>query len=929
MPSTVSLEDKKTYLDNLLAHMTVEELAFQLPLMSGNWVVGEKSDHEGLAKLLHLAPDAGLGAICDWYPTSPSQYNALQALNLSTSRLRIPFISMGECLHSVFSNRQSVFPQALSLSSSFDLDLVKRVGRALGAEARAIGIHANFSPVLDIAKEPRYGRSQETFGEDYVLVSHMGVAYTQGLSKDGAIADNDATPAVIKHFAGHGAPQGGLHSNAWSGRGRRELLTEVLPPFKAAIEQGEGGVRGVMMSYTAVDDIPAHLDPFLYDRLEEWGYDGFVISDWCGLEEQVTGHLTAKSPIDAIRQWLNAGGGIFLYDFTPDIIVSSIAELAKNGEVDLATLQERVRKVLEVKYDLGLFQNPYMDDDIESQEFTLNHIPLALEAAQKSIFLLENRNSTLPLRLSEKGIKKIAVVGPFADNFNFGSYSGTWGANPTDRASTIRQGIIEHLAQSGEGDVKVFSAWGANSWTYNAQYPIPGYLLSANGSPGGLQATYYQDSDFKKEAYKVVETPNRDWGLYPPVGIESTSFGVVWEGQLDVPVSSPVHGSLGVAVLPKTFARLYIDGKLVYQTEEGSGTTILREIMPYTFSTEHGTELPPGGRDFVFRPGCKHQIRVECEVHPNWPRTSAAGVHSRVQLWWNLVDRKDAVGQATQVASHADVIVLAVGAAWNSDGENGDRADLGLSPDQTRLARGIFSLGKPVVLVLEGGRPFAIPEFYAQSAAVLSSGFLGQASGRAIADVLFGNFNPGGRLTMSVPYDAGALPVNYNQRTTKDLAHIPYYLDIPKPAIYSFGYGLSYTTFSQELQGAEPIEGECNGTFAHGGTIKFTVSVRNTGTVAGSHVPQIYLLRREGSSVTTANKQLVAFTRLHIEPRQTKTATMDLEVDRFLPVINRSYERVLETGEYKFALMDDGSPEAPAIGEVMLTVRESFKYDKY
>ncbi|KAK1149026.1 hypothetical protein N8T08_007703 [Aspergillus melleus] len=183
---------------------------------------------------------------------------------------------MGECLHSVFSNRQSVFPQAVSLSSSFDLDLVKRVGRALGTEARAIGIHANFSPVLEISKKPRYGRSK-----------------------------------------------GGLLSNAWSGRGRRELLTEVLPPFKAEIEQGKGG-----------------------------------------LEEQVTDHLTAKSPIDAIRQWLNIGGGIFLYDFTQDIIAGSIAELAKNGGVELATRQKRVRKVLEVKYDLGLFHSPYMIKDI-------------------------------------------------------------------------------------------------------------------------------------------------------------------------------------------------------------------------------------------------------------------------------------------------------------------------------------------------------------------------------------------------------------------------------------------------------------------------------------------------------------------------------------------------------------------------------------
>jgi hypothetical protein len=260
---------------------------------------------------------------------------------------------------------------------------------------------------------------------------------------------------------------------------------------------------------------------------------------------------------------------------------------------------------------------------------------------------LENRNETLPLRPSEQKIKKIGVIGPFADTFNFGTYTGTWGANPAENASTIRQGLLEHLAKTKISEVELVSAWGANSWHYNAQYPIPGYLLSIHGSPGGLQATYYHDTKFQEAAFQAIETPNRDWGLYPPIGLASNSFGVTWEGELEVPAGGEVNGWIGVAISPKTTARLYIDGKLISNPDQSKTGTILGDIMPYTYTAGNGTKPPPGGSEFLFTPGSKHHIRIECEVHANWPRSSAAGVHSKVQLWWNLVDRKDAINQVS------------------------------------------------------------------------------------------------------------------------------------------------------------------------------------------------------------------------------------------------------------------------------------------
>ena len=306
-----------------------------------------------------------------------------------------------------------------------------------------------------------------------------------------------------------------------------------------------------------------------------------------------------------------------------------------------------------VKYDLGLFHNPYLTENIDPQSIVLGHVPLALEAARKSIVLLENRNQTLPLQPSQGKLKRIAVIGPFADTFNYGSYTGAWGSNPADSASTIRQGILQHLAKHPRLKIDVTSAWGANSWQYNGQYTIPGYLLSVDGIAGGLQATYYHDTEFQKEAYQTSETPNRDWGLYPPTGLTSSSFSAVWEGDLEVPVSSEVSGFIGVAVSANTTARLFIDDGLVAESLESKSGSFLREIMPYTFTVENGKSAPPGGSEFLFKPGVKHHIRIEFRTLVPEVITKPMGVYSKIQLWWNLVDRKEPISQVCLGIPHS------------------------------------------------------------------------------------------------------------------------------------------------------------------------------------------------------------------------------------------------------------------------------------
>ncbi|KAJ7466808.1 glycoside hydrolase family 3 protein [Mycena galericulata] len=903
---TAEASQKQQFVDNLVNQMTVPELVLQMHLMFADNIIGVDSDNGGYDAAMSVAPNAGVGVINDWYPTNSSQYNSVQQLNSEKSRLKIPIMVYGECVHGVGSFRQSMFPQSIGISASFDTSLAYSVGRAIGTEARAIGIHACLAPVLDLGKDPRWGRTQEAWGEDFVHTALMGVAYASGLSKNSSWADPDAVVPVLKHFTAYGSPRSGLNAAPFMGRGLREVMQEMLVPFKAAIDLG--GARGVMMSYNELDEIPAVVHPVLYGALADWGFDGFTTADDTGMAQLASVHGVASSPADAIAQWFNAGGMVDFYDYPLDVYVNATVELVANGTVKMSTLQNHVRNILGVKYDLGLFDNPFIPDSIDAQALTAAHAPVTLDAARRSIVLLENRDNILPLNPMSRNINTIALIGPFSDTLNYGDYSGQWGMYPTNRSSTIRQAMTTQL--NSTTGVRLVSSWGAETWTYRGQYNVPGYLLSFDGVPG-MRGTYYADTNFSEPVFTLQETPNRDWGLYPPVGLPSNNFSVVWEGELEVPVDgAPVDGWFGVAVGANCSARLFVDGQLISETEATPNSNILGNIL----LGANTTQPPPGGADFQFVQGARHQLRLEfTALNLAQKMANFGSLNAEVELFWNLVDRTDAVQKAVDVAKTADVVVLAVGANWNSDGENGDRATLGLSVNQTVLADAIFALGKPVVLVLQGGRPFAIPEYYEQASAVIDAFFPGQSGGQAISDVLFGLFNPGGRVPLSVPYNVGTLPVYYNYKET---SHVNNFTDedIGSYPIYSFGYGLSYTTFEYKNFNSGGIS-----SFSSGDTIPFEVTVTNTGDVAGSYVAQVYLLRRDVSTVTLAVKQLVAFSRVYLAAGERQTVAMSLEVDRFLQIVNREYEWELQTGDYTFALLEHSGFLASTATNVTLT----------
>lgn len=841
----------------------------------------------------------------------------MQQLNLQKARLKVPLMHFGECLHGVGSFKQSMFPQSLGLSASWDVGLVHRVGRAIGTEARSIGIHACFSPVLDLGLDPRWGRMQEAWGEDKVLTSHMGVAYSSGLSKNSSWSDPDAVVPVMKHFAAHGSPQAGHNAGPFMGHGNRQVFQDLLTPFRAAVQLG--GVRGVMMAYNEFDDIPAHVNPKLYDALNEMGFNGFVIADDTGMNDIYTQHAVADSPADAIRQWYNAGGMVQFYDWPLELLLSATKDLVANGSLELSTLQSRVQSVLGVKWDLGLFDDPFVSPTTDPAQIVNSNRNLTLEAAQKSIVLLENQNSTLPIRPKEQSITNIALVGPFSDILNYGDYSGQWGEYPANSAETIRQAILSY-SKDPDAPFDLVSSWGSNTWEYNAQHVIPPYLLSApNGTVGGLQATYFGDTNFSEPIVTKLENPALDWGLYPPPGLPSNNFSAIWEGTLTSPVDVDVDGWIGVAIGANSTYKLYVDGSLV--TSGGFPLTaksnILGNIQQFTYTQANSTLPPDGSVPFTFRKGETYDIRLEFQAFNLYKKIeNVVSLNSQLLLFWNLVSSDpadDAISQAVSVAESADVIILAVGAAWNSDGESGDRATLGLAPSQDALAKAIYALGKPVVLVLQGGRPFAIPDYYNQSAAVVSAWFPGQSGGQAIADVLFGRVNPGGRLPVSVPKHVGQVPINYNY---KSLGRKIKYLDLDSQPAYPFGYGLSYTDFqvlgfeaSSAPAGAGDDKPSTQSTFKSGDIINFSVGVKNNGTVDGSYVAQVYVLGRT-SSIVQPVKQLLAFRRVYLGAGEETTVNMDLDVDRYLTIINRWDEWELEKGEYTFALLEHGGDTA-------------------
>ena len=671
--------------------------------------------------------------------------NAIQRWVRDSTRLGIPVLFNEEALHGLEAAGATSFPQAIALASTWNTDLVQRVFTAAAAEARARGVGQVLAPVVDIAREPRWGRLEETYGEDPYLTARMGVAAVRGFQGTDSLIGPQHVFATLKHMTGHSQPESGTNVGPAS-IGERTLRDMFLYPFEVAIK--EGGARSVMPSYNEIDGIPSHANRWmLRDVLRgEWGFDGTIVSDWFAIQQLIDRHHVARDSAEAARRALDAGVDIELPDPGP---YATLVDQVQRRAVSVAAIDAAVRRLLRAKFMLGLFEHPFVDvaaaERVSGAESTR---PLALEAARQAIVLLKNDGNLLPLRAG--AYSRIAVIGPHAAEVLLGGYSGT-----------------------------------------------PPHVVSI---PDGIKA--------KLQGAGTVQ---------------------------------------------------YAEGVRI--TEDSVFT---REPQPHS-----------GGTLSKFRSGADRVV----------PADSASNARR--------------ISEAVALARQSDLVILALGdneqTAREAYAEEhlGDRSSLALPGMQEALALQIAATGKPVVLLLINGRPASIPDLVAKIPAILEGWYLGQETGTAVADVLFGDVNPGGKMPVTVARDVGQLPVFYNYKPT---ARRGYVLDTIAP-LFPFGFGLSYTTF---------VYSNLRLTTTHiqpTGTTSVTVDVRNTGARKGDEVVQLYI-RDEVSAAARPVKELRGFQRITLDPGETRTVRFDISPDQ-LSYHGLDMKRVVEPGE--FQLMIGGS----------------------
>ncbi len=729
-------------IDDLLGRMTLEEKVGQmLCLWQGKRAITDSAgrfdpSHPpdwfriGVGRIER--PGDGRGARAEAEYT-----NAIQRWMKEHTRLGIPVMFHEEALHGLEGEQATSFPQAIALASTWNPELVQRVFTAAAVEARARGIHQVLAPVVDVARDPRWGRIEETYGEDPYLAARMGVAAVRGFQTQ--------VFATLKHMTGHGQPESGTNVGP-APYGERTLRDVFLYPFEVTIK--EGGARSVMPSYNEVDGIPSHANRWLlHDVLRgEWGFDGVIVSDWFAIAQLADVHHVVSDRTEAARRALAAGVDVEL----PDVqAYGTLVDQVRAGQVAEASIDTVVRRLLRAKFELGLFENPLVDPDsadrISGAEPTR---ALALDAARQAIILLKNDRGVLPL--SADRLSRIAVIGPHAAEVLLGEYSGT-----------------------------------------------PRHVVS------------------------ILD------GIRARVGSRTTVE--------------------------------YAEGTRI--TED---STFTRDAQPHVGGTRsHERE----GADRVVVPDSASNARR---------RTAAVTLARRSELAIVVVGDNEMTSREAYAPNHL-----------------GDRAELGAPGQQEELVRAILATGTRTILVLIHGRPLSIPNLVDRVPAILDGWYLGQETGTAVAEALFGDVNPGGRLPLTVARHVGQLPVFYN---AKPSARRGYVFDTTRP-LFPFGYGLSYTTFAYaNLRVAaariRPTE-------------KTTVSVdvTNTGKRAGDEVVQLYI-RDVVSFATQPVKQLRGFRRVTLQPGETRTVTFEVGPAE-LGYHGADMRRVVEPG--RFDIMVGGS----------------------
>lgn len=720
---------------DLLSQMTLAEKVGQLRCPLG-WEMYEKNGAEvsHSDKFEELIDNQHIGMLWATYRADPwtqktllnglnpelaaEAGNALQRYAIENSRLGIPVFLAEEAPHGHMAIGATVFPTGIGQASTWNPELLEQMASVISKEVRLQGGHISYGPVIDISRDPRWSRVEESYGEDHVLSAYLGAAVSRG-NGAGALDKEYSTITTLKHFIAYGIPEGGHNGNS-AIVGKREIQEVFLPPFKAAID---AGALSIMTAYNSIDGIPCTSNKELLTGVlrDDWGFRGFVVSDLISIDGLMGNHRVAKNLEDAALLAINAGVDVDLGGNAYALLEQS----GNNNKVDIAALDTAVYRVLKLKFDMGLFDNPYVDPKKAKENIrTEEHVALARRVAQESIVLLKNKENILPL---DKNIK-VAVVGPNADNqYNM---LGDYTAPQEDGVvNTVLDGIMSKLKAS------------------NVEY-VKGCAI---------RDTLDVDID------KAVEAANRSDVAIVVVGGSSA-------------------------------------------------------------------------RDF----------------------------------------KTDYLETGAAIASSNSVSDM-------ESGEGFDRATLDLMGKQLDLLKAVKSTGKPVIVVYIQGRPLNMNWADENADALITAWYPGQEGGNAIADVLFGDYNPAGRLPISVPRHEGQLPVYYNKKNPRGGD----YVEMSSDPLYSFGYGLSYTQFEYS-----DIKIEENGN----DSFEVSFKLKNSGATKGDEVVQMYI-RDEVASVVQPGRQLANFKRIHLAPGEEAVVKLPISADD-LSIINHNYEQVVEPGVF-------------------------------
>ena len=786
-------------------------------------------------------------------------------------RLGVPAYNWwNECLHGVArAGVATVFPQAIGLAATWDVGLLGEVATAISDEARAKhhefvrqGDHGMYkgltlwSPNINIFRDPRWGRGQETYGEDPHLTSRLGVAFVKGLQ--GNDPDHLKLVATPKHFAVHSGPESSRHE--FDARvSERDLRETYLPAFEACVK--EGTAASIMGAYNRLNGEPCCASPTLLRKIlrEEWGFEGYVVSDCWAINDIFGGHKVVETPAEASALAVKVG-----CDLECGCAYPSLLEAVELGLIDEATIDRAVTRLLTARFRLGMFdppeQVPFARIPYEINH-SAEHRALALRAARESIVLLKN-DGLLPLA---KDLTSVAVIGPNADDLAvlLGNYCGT-----PSNAVTPLEGIRRKVSP----ETVVYTALGcAITAGLPPLCPVPAACLrppadSAGHALHGLAGAYYSGRTIPNPLRPSTYNPSTGsvealqpsivridplvdfaWRDTSPLGGQVTDhFCVRWTGALIPPTS----GSYLLGVRGSSGYQLRLDGRelLLYESNDH-----------HVFTRTVPVELE-GGRLY--------------DVCLDYSNTGRA---PEVQLLWAMPGQ-DSVTEALRVAEKAEIVVMVMGLSPAVEGEEmpvlvegfagGDRTDIALPTTQEALLRRIVALGKPVVLVLVGGSALAVKWADAHVPAILAAWYPGEEGGTAVADVLFGDENPGGRLPVTFYKSLDQLPPfdDYNMagRTYRYMTEAP---------LYAFGHGLSYSRFTYSDLAIDPPQ------ISPAGQARITVKITNVGERAGDEVVQLYVGYPD-TTVPRPVKELRGFDRVALAPGETQTIRFILAADQ-------------------------------------------------